>query len=143
VPYVYATTLLKTAQLFVSSQFADAGDVLTYTLALAEAAPADSHKSITNSLSSFTTVEIPSLSATSGDYGYDHATHVITWTGVVSSENPVTITYRTMVNPDAPLGQRIVNAAVISDQTTVFARTVNAWIARRTYLPVITGRSSQ
>jgi len=134
---VYAARLLETAQLSVSSQFVDPGDVLTYTIALAEATPAGSHKNITNSLSSFTTLDIPSLSATSGNHGYDPETHVITWTGVVPSDNPITIIYNVTVNLDTSVGEHITNTAIISDQTSVFSRTVSSWVARRTYLPII------
>jgi beta propeller repeat protein len=134
---VYASKLLKTVQLSVSPRFVDPGDVLTYTMALAEVAATGSHRSITDSLSSLVTLDPPSLSATSGSYGYDIATHVITWTGDVSSYAPVTITYNATVNLDASLGQHITNTAVISDQTSVFTRTVSSWVARRTYLPVI------
>jgi uncharacterized repeat protein (TIGR01451 family) len=134
---VYASRLLETIQLSVSSQFVDPGDVLTYTIALAEATPTDSHKNITDSLSSFTTLDVSSLSATSGNYGYDPATHVIAWTGVVSSFNPITITYNATVNLDVSVGEYIANTAIISDQTSIFTRTASTWVARRTYLPVI------
>jgi TolB protein len=134
---VYASRLLETVQLSVSSQFVDPGDVLTYTIALAEATPVGSHKNITDSLSSFTTVDVTSLSATSGNHGYDPTTHVITWTGVVSSDNPITITYNVTVNLDTSVGEHITNTVIISDQTSVFSRTVSSWVARRTYLPMI------
>jgi beta propeller repeat protein len=135
-PSVYASKLLETVQLSVSSQFVDPGDVLTYTIALAEATTT-SHKRITDSLSSFVTLDVPSLSVTSGNYGYDPATHVVTWTGDVSSENPITITYNVMVSLDASLREHITNTAIISDQTSVFSRTASTWVAHRTYLPII------
>jgi beta propeller repeat protein len=136
-PSVYASKLLETVQISVSSQFVDPGDVLTYTIALAEATTTDSHRSITDSLSSFATLDVPSLSATSGNYGYDPATYVITWTGDVSSDNPITITYNATVSLDASVGEHITNTVFISDQTSVFSRTVSSWVARRTYLPNI------
>ena len=134
---VYVSKLLETVQLSVSSQFVNPGDVPTYTIALAEATATGSHRSITDSLSSFATLDVPFLSATSGNYGYDPTTHVITWTGDVSSYNPVTITYNATVNLDASVGERITNTAIISDQTSVFSHTVSSWVARRTYLPII------
>jgi TolB protein len=133
---VYASRLLESVQLSVSSQFVDPGDVLTYTIALAEVTTT-SHKSITDSLSSFATLDVPSLSATSGNYGYHPATHVITWTGDVSSSNPVTITYNATVSLDASLGEHLTNTVIISDQTSIFTRTASTWVARRTYLPLI------
>jgi beta propeller repeat protein len=134
---VYVSKLLETVQLSVSSRFVDPGDVLTYTITLAEATPTVSHKNITDSFSSFTTLDVLSLLATSGNYGYDPATHVITWTGVVSSDNPITITYNATVNLDVSVGEYIANTAIISDQTSIFTRTASTWVARRTYLPVI------
>jgi beta propeller repeat protein len=137
-PGVYVSKLLETVQLSVSSQFVDPGDVLTYTIALAEATPTGSHRSITDSLSSFfVTLDVPSLAATSGNYGYDPTTHVITWTGNVSSYNPITITYNVTVNLDASVGDHITNTVIISDQTSVFSHTISSWVARRTYLPMI------
>jgi len=136
-PTVYASKLLETVQLSVSSQFVDPGDVLTYTIALAEATSTGSHRSITDSLSSFATLDVPSLSATSGNYGYNPTTHVITWTGNVSSDNPITITYNATVNLGTSLGEHITNTAIISDQTSVFSRTVSSWVGRPTYLPII------
>lgn len=135
---VYASKLLlETVQLSVSSQFVDPGDVLTYTIVLAQGTPTGSHRSITDSLSSLVTLDVPSLSATSGNYGYDPPSHVITWTGVVSLYNPITIAYNAIVDPDASVGECITNTAIIKDQTSVFTRTVSSWVARRTYLPVI------
>jgi uncharacterized repeat protein (TIGR01451 family) len=136
-PTVYVSKLLETVQLSVSSQFVDPGDVLTYTIALAEATPTDSQRSITDSLSPFVTLDVPSFSVTSGSYGYDPATHVITWVGDVSSYNPITITYNTTVNLDASVGELITNIVIISDQTSVFSRTVNNWVPYRNYLPMI------
>jgi hypothetical protein len=84
-----------------------------------------------------------SLLATSGSYGYNPTTHSITWTGHVSSATPVTISYRVQTDPAAIFGQYITNTAVISDETTVFARTVTALVARQTYLPAITRKPLQ
>ncbi len=134
---VYASRLLETVRLSNNSQFVDPGEVLTYTIALAEASSIAVHKRITNTLSPFTTLDLSSLSVTSESYGYDPEIHAITWEGDVSSANPVTITYRTWVSPAASLGDHIVNTAVISDQTSVFSRKVDTWIPYRKYLPVI------
>jgi uncharacterized repeat protein (TIGR01451 family) len=134
---VYAARLLETVRLSVNPQFVDAGDVLTYTIALAEASTTGSHRNITDSLSSLVVLDTPSLSATSGDYGYLPSANAVTWVGDVSAHNPVTITYNATVSPDASVGERITNTAVISDETSIFTRTITSWIARRTYLPVI------
>lgn len=113
----------------------DPGDVLTYTIALAEATPTGSYKVL---LTTFPpSLDVPSLSAPSGNYGYDPTTHVITWTGDVSSYNLITITYNATVNLDASVGEHITNTVIISDQTSVFTRTASTWVARRTRLPVI------
>ena len=51
----------------------------------------------------------------SGAGSYDPATGAITWTGTVTANQPVTITFRAAVDPAAPDGAAITNTAVIRD----------------------------
>ncbi len=53
--------------------------------------------------------------ASSGDYGYDAANDLITWTGSISPNVPVTITFRVSTTLTVPDGRLLSNVAVLTD----------------------------
>ena len=136
-PSVYASRLLETVQLRANPSNVSPGDPITYTTIVAEETVTGTFRSITYTLSPMMIPHTLSLQATSGSYGYQPATRLITWMGAVSSATWVTITYSAQVSPTVSFGEHITTTAVVSDQTSVFTRTATTRVASRAYLPII------
>ncbi|MGD9099929.1 MAG: hypothetical protein PVF45_05560, partial [Anaerolineae bacterium] len=73
-----------------------------------------------------TTYVANSLSGPGSDYGYDPAGDLITWTGIVSGNTALTITFQVTVADAGPLprGTLITNTAFISDGVQTFQASV-------------------
>lgn len=106
------------------------GDVLTYTLVLANAGPDDAPAvHLTDTLPLSTTYVPGSLAFPAGAGGYDPATRAITWTSAVSVGMPVTVTFRVTVDLGLEDGTLISNTALISDGAgTVYERLATATV---------------
>lgn len=92
------------------------GDVLSYTVLLR-------NEGLTNSVGAWMSDAVPTetsylsgtLSASSGQAGYDPGAATITWTGDVLVNIPVTVTFAVYVPHGVPDGTRIANRAWITD----------------------------
>jgi uncharacterized repeat protein (TIGR01451 family) len=113
-----------------SSKYTDASTIsygypLYYTIdfQLSGAAPAPSVR-VTDTLPSSLSYIPNSLVASSGTPNYSNG--VITWNGAVNSSQSVSITFGTMVNPSVPIGNSIVNSAIISGDGEMITATAGA-----------------
>ncbi len=111
------------------------GDPLTYTVAFQNGSVNIADFRITDTLPISLTYIDNSLTATSGNYGYNNG--AITWTGSVNTREVVTIKFGTTVSQTASLGTSIVNSAVISGSGEVITRSATIYVGRRVYLPVV------
>ena len=94
------------------------GGALTYTLALVNDGLSDAAAvNLTDTLPLSVTYIANSLAYPpgSGNGGFDPATQVVTWTGVVSVGLPVTITFQVTLSVGLADGDAITNTAIISD----------------------------
>ena len=90
---------------------------------------------VTDTLPVSVTYVYNSLTATTGDYGYD--TGVITWTGSVNAGAGVMITFGATATETAPLGASIANAAIISGGGEIITRTATVHVVTWVYLPLV------
>ncbi len=88
------------------------GDALTYTITLGNPGPAMSGVRVTDTLPA-EVYYLGNLWASSSSYGY--AGGVITWTGDVPADTPITITFSVTVSEQITTPHAIVNTALIND----------------------------
>jgi len=120
----------------VNNPIAQPGSTMTYTIAFhnGEINPL-AGVWMTDTLPASITYTNNSLTATSGSYGYDAG--VITWTGTISADEIITITFAVGVSQGLPLNVPITNTAVINDGSTVFNRTATMLVAYQLFFPLI------
>jgi uncharacterized repeat protein (TIGR01451 family) len=93
-----------------------AGEVLTYTVLLYNRGFTDAVGAyMTDTMPLSTTFVYGSLWASSGEAGYDPGAQMVTWTGVVSMNLGVTVTFAVTTDVGLAEGEQIVNQAWITD----------------------------
>lgn len=114
----------------------EAGDVMTYTVTLKNPGPELSNVLVTDTLPTGVNY-LGNLWASSGAYGESGG--VITWTGTVSGDGPVTIRYGVTVNSSLADPTVLVNTALIDDgRGSVLSRQALVIVnGLATYLPII------
>ena len=103
---------LKDSNASVRPGLSGPGDALTYTITLRNPGPARPSVRVTDTLPSEVHY-LGNLWASSSSYGY--AGGVITWTGSVPADTPVTITFGVTVSEQITTPHAIVNTALIND----------------------------
>ncbi len=104
---------------------------VTYTVVLTNGGPYDAPLvQLWDTIPTHTAYIAGSLAAPSGSYGYDPAAETITWTGAVSGNTAISVTFQVTVAPGGPLprGTVIRNTALISDGVRGLAPSVTATI---------------
>lgn len=96
---------------------AEAGEVVTYTLALRNVTTAAMSVSLTDALPSQVT-HLGGPVFTGGSGGY--AQGIITWTGTVYTNTPVLMTWTVQLSQNVPYSTTVTNIAVVSDAYGVF-----------------------
>ncbi len=114
------TDLLIPSDLSASSQsLAPAliipGDALTCTLTLRNSGPGPAAAVLTDTLPLGAVYQPGSLWATSGDYGFDPAQGVITWTGMLSGSGEATVGFLLAADLDLADGTTITNVASLAN----------------------------
>jgi hypothetical protein len=103
--------------------------MLTYTLTLSNTGEADAAGVVITDLLPISTAYVPnSLGYPHGEGDYDLTTHIITWTGWVSAEIPVEITYQLTAPLGLDEGVLITNTVLISEAGAVHQREAVATI---------------
>ncbi len=108
-----------------SSLHVGADTPATYTIILPNAGPYDAENVLVHdSIPTHTTYIPNSVHATAGDIAYVPATEAITWTGAVTGNHTVTLTFQVTIADAGPLprGTVITNTAAISDGVQTFLR---------------------
>jgi uncharacterized repeat protein (TIGR01451 family) len=104
-----------------------AGTPVTYSIVLTNRGPYSATSvAVWDPLPADTAYVAGSLSGPGSDYGYDPAGDLITWTGVVSGNTALTLTFQVTVADAGPLprGTLIINTAFISDSVQTFQASV-------------------
>jgi uncharacterized repeat protein (TIGR01451 family) len=103
------------------------GEQVTYTVVLTNLGPYDAPGVLLQDPIPDDTAYAPgSLAAPGGDYGYDPAGDLITWTGTVSGNSAVNVSFQVTVAHAGPVprGTVIYNTALISDGVQTFQPSV-------------------
>ncbi len=90
------------------------GETLTYTIGLRNSGPGEATVTLTDTLPVSTTYVPGSLTFLSGMGGYISATRTITWSGMVTANVPVDVSFQATVS-QVPNDAEIVNAVLIYD----------------------------
>lgn len=91
-------------------------DVLAATLTLINEGYWDAQAALTDTIPLSATYQDGSLWASSGNYGYDPISQVITWTGTVSATQSVTVTFRLETDLNLSDGFLLTNQAALIDK---------------------------
>lgn len=112
------------------------GSVVTFTLALTNATSGAIDVHITDTMPVQVSYLGP-LVCSSGNGGY--ASGVVTWTGVVYTDTPASITWTVRITPGVPYSTTIANSAVVSDAFGIFPTEPSLILVppRYAYLPVV------
>ncbi len=92
--------------------------VITSTILLSNVGLGPTGAHLTDTIPLNTAYQMGSLWASRGVYGYDPVGEVITWTGVISTQAEVMVTFRLEVDPELPDGTLIENSAEVRDDNT-------------------------
>jgi uncharacterized repeat protein (TIGR01451 family) len=128
---------LKDSDVSVRPGLSGPGDTLTYTITLYNPGPVRPGVRMTDTLPAEVHY-VGNLWASSSSYGY--ASGVITWTGSVPADTPVTITFGVTVSEQITTPYAIVNTALINDGLgSVWQRQAVAIVnGQAVYLPLVT-----
>ena len=132
-----ASPNLSSSAKTVDKRVAQGGDVLNYTIILRNAGHLDAPAVLaTDAIPGGTSFNAGSLSASSGNCSESGG--LITWTGTVNVEAPVTITFAVTIDTGLPNGALITNTATIDDGANpAFSRTaVTIANPYQVYLPM-------
>jgi len=114
-------------------------DLLTYTLVLSNTGLGPTVARLTDPIPVDTAYRPDSLWASGGQYGYDPASGTITWTGMISTGQQVTLSFQVSAGLNLSGGEVVTNTAWLTDGQGISCTLMATATAqlRRVYLPVV------